>query len=371
MLFGPCGMSCLLCRDLLDGLCEGCVRGDRATSADVARHGCRVLGCASARSVAYCARDCRDFPCDQFGAGFPHCWSNLRGRPAKVPAKADGGDVRQQPRLQLFMLGRFRAVRSGRRVRGAEWGQDHGPRRKVKLLLAYLVHRGPRGARRDTLIDLAWPDETDLRKAVPRFHLALNCLRRCLEPDRSPGAPSRYIRFEGSRYRFEGGDDSSTDAAEFKDHCRRAAELARAGYRDRAAAEWSLAVDAYGGDYLAGFDAGPQGHPMHRWFQSRRRHLRRLYVTALLELASHHAQGRRHPAAAKLVMRALEVDPTSEAGHRLAMRCLADTGQLEAALRQYSQCVAALEALAATPAMETRRLYRDILASMGPYRAEG
>ncbi len=74
-----CGLNCQVCRLHIQGVCSSCGSGTSQAARDKLEaqvrlfgQGCSVLVCATNRQVAYCMRDCDDFPCDVFRSGpFP------------------------------------------------------------------------------------------------------------------------------------------------------------------------------------------------------------------------------------------------------------------------------------------------------------
>ncbi len=79
-----------------------------------------------------------------------------------------------QTGLRVFCLGTFRVYRSLEEIEEDGWGRGKGPTLKIKALFAYLLSRKRRGARKDTLIDLLWPEQRDYAQASACFQLALH-----------------------------------------------------------------------------------------------------------------------------------------------------------------------------------------------------
>ncbi len=77
---GACGIHCGACRLQVLGVCHPCAAGigeakDAKMAAQVEKlgHACPILACAAKRGVAYCPRDCADFPCEiHQGGPFPY-----------------------------------------------------------------------------------------------------------------------------------------------------------------------------------------------------------------------------------------------------------------------------------------------------------
>lgn len=73
MSTGACGVDCTVCRLHVQGICSTCGAGTSeagqrklAGQKHLFGQGCAVLQCAVDRGVAYCLRDCDEFPCARF-----------------------------------------------------------------------------------------------------------------------------------------------------------------------------------------------------------------------------------------------------------------------------------------------------------------
>jgi DNA-binding SARP family transcriptional activator len=375
MNIGPCGTLCTTCRYFARGFCDGCVRGDMCALEKSCGSPCPILRCAAARKIPYCARDCPDFPCALAELRFPRprSWPapehvNLTlsdgGRSAGLLPPATSSDIEPpgQAGLRVFCLGTFRVYHGLEEIQEAEWGRGKGPTLKVKAMLAYLLSRKRRGARRETLIDLLWPEQRDYAHASDCFHLALHHLRRALEPDLMPGAASTYIRYKRQRYRFDPRIPCWIDADVFEAYCRRAQAQARNGDPEAAMIDWAIALDLYAGDYMAGIPIDYTENPPDDWCIARRRYLRELYLTGLLAMAGYHYHTGGYGLGLKYAREALAVEPALERAHRLAIKCLMEDGQPDAAIQQYHKCRGELAYYESRePVKKTELLYEQLL----------
>lgn len=73
MTTGACGIDCTVCLLHVRGVCSTCGSGTSMAGRQkleaqkrLFNKGCAVLQCAVDRKVAYCMRDCQEFPCDAF-----------------------------------------------------------------------------------------------------------------------------------------------------------------------------------------------------------------------------------------------------------------------------------------------------------------
>lgn len=373
---GPCGILCIVCHYYVRGLCRGCVRGDLCPPSRAEVSACPILRCAADRKIPYCSRDCPDFPCALFGQSFPYCWfreayhrpdmlSPEAWEPAGPPMPEAALNAEQpHPRgLRVFCLGTFRVYRGSEEIRNDDWGQGRGPTQKIKAMLAYLLSQKQRGARKETLCDFLWPEQTDSDQADASFHPALYCLRRALEPDLKLGADSSYIRYAGGRYRFDPAEPAWIDADAFEAYCRRARECDRRGDTETAVLYRGMALDVYGGDYMAGIPIDYTDDCVYDWCRPRRHRLRELYLEALLEMARYHRDIGDYGSCLRYANAALEQEPAFEPAHRMAIQALIKCGQPNAAIHQYRMCEAELIREAGVPpSQQTQILYEQLVS---------
>ncbi|TMB56148.1 MAG: hypothetical protein E6J47_05630 [Chloroflexi bacterium] len=87
--------------------------------------------------------------------------------------------------LYVFSLGPLRAERNGTPLH--QWGGAKAGTRQAEAVFAFLFDRGERGAAKDEMIELIWPD-VDLERADLAFHRTLGGLRSTL-----PGSGGRAV----------------------------------------------------------------------------------------------------------------------------------------------------------------------------------
>ncbi len=193
-----------------------------------------------------------------------------------------------EPGLRVYALGPLRVEREG--VALEHWGGKKAGSRQAEAIFAFLFDRGERGAAKEEIVELIWPD-VDLDNADIAFHRTLNALRTTLEPGRPSGARGYAVTFSNDRYRLhpavvqwsdlEAFDESMTSAgsATGSDDPIRYLERARALYR---------------GEYLD--DCPFYGDSAD--VEQRRGLLRRRCVDALLALGERYESRGDRPAAA-------------------------------------------------------------------------
>jgi len=371
---GPCGISCTICRFSIHGQCE-CRRGEGSGPFDrAARHLCPVEQCTATRSIPFCARDCPDFPCLLLERTVPYRWRQL----APARAGADQGSSHVVPglpgmqdasqgngTLRILCLGEFRVFRDDLELQDSDWGNGKGPTQKIKALLAFLLCQRAQGARKETLIDLLWPQQTDPQRANSSFHQALFHLRRALEPDLEPGTASSYIRHRGERYRFAPQKPYWIDADVFVQYTDRAQALEQNGDPAAAVECWARAVDLYDGKFMAGIDSKYTCSDYYDWCAPACYRFEQLFLTAIMAVARHHQALGQYALAIERAREALQMEPAFESAHRLLIQCLMETGQLHHALGQYRVCEAELAFHQdRTPSTQTDLLYQELVASL-------
>ena len=97
----------------------------------------------------------------------------------------------------------------------------------------------------------------------------------------------------------------------------------------------STVCDLYTGDFVAGLILGPGAEDFEAWADARRARYR-LKAVQLLETCAGEAERRGEPERAlRLSLRAVEIEPLFQAGHRRVMRAWDALGERAFALRHY------------------------------------
>ena len=222
-------------------------------------------------------------------------------------------------RLKLFLLGHLRAERGGRRLEIRA--------KKAAALLAYLALPPGRRHSRDHLAGLLWGGMGDVQ-ARHNLRQSLAALRQTLGGE--------VIAADGGALYLE------TEFVEV----------------DVARLEQPAASDAgqiAGGELLEGLSIREE--PFEEWLADQRARLKALACDRLAAAARSRADAGAIDEAIEMARRHVALDPANEAAHRLLMTLYARGGDRSAVLRQYDQCVAALERhLGVAPNPETTRL---------------
>ncbi len=244
--------------------------------------------------------------------------------------------------LDICILGTPRFEHEGRPVAADT--------RKASALLAYLAVEGP--ARRDTLAALLWPESAD-SQARATLRRTLSALRTAMgsdsvETDREQIRLTKHVR---------------TDLAVFRDAISetRRHDHGEADVCHECIPHLKGAVDAYRGDFMAGFSLRDSPE-FDDWTRTTAEGLRLEVGRAYERLAAAYAADGDFRSAIEAVTSWLELDPLREPAYRQLMLLYAWSGDGAGATAAYRQCVATLdEELGVDPLEETTELYEAIL----------
>lgn len=214
--------------------------------------------------------------------------------------------------LQVFALGPLRVERGGTMMR--QWGGAKAGTRQAEAVFAFLFDRGERGAAKDEIIELIWPD-VDLDRADLAFHRTLGGLRTTLEPSRRGGNRGGAVTFHNDRYRLDPALVEWSDVAAFEEEM---AAASAAADRDEALRHLERARSLYRGDFLD--DCPFYGDSAQ--VEERRELLRGRCVDLLLALGARYEERGDRPAAAAAFRQARsvsgdELPPADDALNRL------------------------------------------------------
>ncbi|MDT8304772.1 MAG: AAA family ATPase [Anaerolineae bacterium] len=237
--------------------------------------------------------------------------------------------------MQIILLGRFALRRGERTLPAKQW-----TRRKSAALLQRLALE--KRLLRDEALEFLWPG-SEPAAAANNFYRTLYRVRQKLDETLGPGASERTFTFKDGVLRL--GEDVWVDVHAFEARCRQSVSTA----------QLQEALALYKGPLL----------PANRyddWTALPRQNLHRLYRDTSLRLAQEATDPREIEAAVARLRPFLEEDPADEVIHRQLMRLFALLGRRHDALRQYQECVAALdEHLGVPPMPETRELHQQLL----------
>jgi pimeloyl-ACP methyl ester carboxylesterase/DNA-binding SARP family transcriptional activator len=220
---------------------------------------------------------------------------------AVTPVRTPRGHAR------IVTLGRFAVTIDGSEVPVSEWGSRH-----ARQLLKRLVAADGWPVTRDALIDMLWPDETDMRRLSARLSVRLSAVRRVLGG--GVIADRESVRLDL--------DAVSTDLHDFGQ-----------------ATDDASIVGAYGGDFL------PED-VYEDWTGPVRDEARQRFSAAARRLATTALTSGDLDQAIELGTTLVDIDVYEESGHRLLVQALAASGDqrhARAAHEAWQQAMAELD----------------------------
>ncbi|MGA9634037.1 MAG: bacterial transcriptional activator domain-containing protein, partial [Solirubrobacterales bacterium] len=250
---------------------------------------------------------------------------------------------RDPPPLAFSLFGSFSLRRGGRLVEEELW-----ERRVAERLVRFLLVQRGEAVPEDLLFEAFWPgrSSTSARRSL---QVAVSCARAVLDPP-DTGASAIEARERSYRVLLRPGDVVDTEVFA------QAARTALSGDRVDGASGLRRAVALWGGEPL------PEER-YEEWSTAWRETLLDLYSELLTALAETCFQGEDPFGATAAARRLVELDPLSEAAHRMLMVAFSRSGRRGHALRQFLDCRRALvDELGLEPAAETAELHRAILA---------
>jgi len=196
--------------------------------------------------------------------------------------------------VHVFALGPLRAERGGSLI--DQWGGAKAGTRQAEAIFAFLFDRGERGASKDEMVELIWPD-VDIERADLAFHRTLGGLRSTLRAGRDRAGA---ITFRNDRYRLDSGLIEWSDVVAFEERM-----TAASAATDPAQSLLNLerARSLYRGDYLD--DCPFYGDSA--FVEDRRAFLRGRFVDLLLALGARYEARHDLPAAAACYRQARQV----------------------------------------------------------------
>jgi DNA-binding SARP family transcriptional activator/tetratricopeptide (TPR) repeat protein len=213
------------------------------------------------------------------------------------------------------------------------------PTRKSEALLAYLVMEAPLAPTRESIAALLWGESSE-QGALASLRQAMSLITKCC------GQP--LIAPQGRGLALVPGSIQA-DVLSF-------AQLSRSTDLE----DLSRAAALHRGTLMAGMAVNES--PFEDWLRAARERARNQVVRLLEQLAVAQQQAGALSQALEAGLQWLDIDPLSEAGHRMVMELYAAQGHRSAALRQYQVCVNVLQReLDTEPDLSTRRLYNTLL----------
>ena len=252
------------------------------------------------------------------------------------------------PELSVSLLGPFTASLGDRPLYRFRTN-------KVQALLIYLVMEADQVHRRDTLMNLLWPDlpqpsaQVNLRQTIYRLRQAI--------PEVIPKKGKKAVPFLIAERQTV---QINPNAAYFLDVD---------AFVEAIETNPAEAVTLYRGDFLSDFYLS-DSNDFEDWANTHREALRRQALDALESLTSDRLQVGDYNEAQTYAWKQLEIDNLREIAYRQLMIALMQSGQRSAALAQYRIGRERLrDELGVEPTAETTTLYQQIQANTLPQAA--
>lgn len=256
--------------------------------------------------------------------------------------KAKAGDVRRAvdeltadlsteviPCLKISCLGKFEVSIGGRKL-----PQSRLRSAKAMKLFKYLVLKRDQGfIPKEVLIEILWPDE-DPDKTNSRFHVAMNSLRKALEPGLKRGIPSSYVLRQGDAYRLDIGSGGSIDFQEFSSELQ-LAEKSEQKSSDDALTCYLRAESIYGGMLF-------EEDPYEDCFVTDRELLNDKYLHTLFKVIHLYEQKQAWKECINYAEKYLLVDRYAEPVYCALMRFHSCLGQTSRIFKTFKRCKASI-----------------------------
>ncbi|MGI9665719.1 MAG: alpha/beta fold hydrolase [Acidimicrobiia bacterium] len=213
------------------------------------------------------------------------------------------GSVNERPlatvgTVQIVTLGRFAVERGGVEVPVSEWGS-----KRARQITKRLVAARGWPVRREELIDLLWPEESDIRRLSARLSVQLSGVRRVLGGGIVADRDTVRLDLDQVSTDLEDLYTAPTDAA---------------------------VVDTYSGEFLP-------GDVYEDWTVGPRDDARTRFIAAVVRLGEQAIAAGDTDQAVSLARRHIGVDRFDETGHRLLVRALLAGGQMREAERAHER----------------------------------
>jgi len=260
--------------------------------------------------------------------------------------------------LEISLLGSFRVTLDD--IPLTSFATD-----KVRALLAFLAVEANWPHRRDTLVDLFWPDRPP---AAARNNLrqALFQLRHTLANSQGP---MPHLLVAAKEVQFDPTSDYWLDIAEFEPCLSASRDHRSPGQKTLCPAcqtRLETAVELYRGDFLAGFSL-PDCPCFEMWQLLTQEACHRQALESLCQLVDTYEARQDYDRVSHYACRKIELEPWRESAYRRYMRALALSGQRGEALRQYDICREQLaREMGIEPSPETIRLRQQIRVGVLP-----
>ncbi len=242
-------------------------------------------------------------------------------------------------------------------------GQDLNPEAfkntNALMMIKYLALNHGKGFKhRDEVIELLWPEQ-DYSKTRKRFNVVVSAIRKFFEPDIRRGAPSRYLKKQGTSFCLALGHGGAVDILNFQDEVQKANKATAMEDIQGAVGHYEAALTLYKGPFLA-------EDTYTQWCIEQRAKLQEIYLSVLWKLICHCLDGSQPDKGIVYAQKYLETDNSVETVYQKLMQLYAETGNRSQVKKTFESCRQnVFESLDCPPDPETIRLYHACLAVKG------
>lgn len=228
------------------------------------------------------------------------------------------------PSLAVCCLGPFQVYLNDRLVEN--WRNGKG-----KSVFKYLATHHDRPVSKEILMGLFWPDASPSH-ARNSLNVTVYHIRQTLAGPR----PFSHILFQDDCYLLNPELEIWIDSESFSEHVALARAMEGHGSQKSAIQEYCAADALYGGRFL-------EEDRYEEWIVPLRQSLEDDYLKLLDRLIHHYFELQEYDRCVSVCNKILAVDSCQEQAHRQIMRCYSRQMQPNLAMRQYHNCVEALE----------------------------
>ncbi|WP_321413436.1 BTAD domain-containing putative transcriptional regulator [uncultured Desulfobacter sp.] len=249
--------------------------------------------------------------------------------------------------LQIRMLGQFQVSVDGRKIEHDQW-----PGSKALILFQYMAVHHSRGfIPKDVLLEMLWPDQ-DPNKTGKRFNTAMSRLRKLLEPDLPPRAPSAYIQRKNDHYRLSLGPGGSLDIKKFRTMAEKALKMEKGMSRD-AFAVAREAERLYTGPFL-------KDESYQDWCIRLQDETKNLYCRLCRMLTDLCKKAKEMEPGIMYAQKFLKTDPFDESMYRELICFFLADGQYGLAQKTFTECRKRMQEMDCSLSPQTLDLMKNI-----------
>ena len=253
--------------------------------------------------------------------------------------------------LHVKTLGRFTISQGSSGIANTAW------RRKLaKSIAKFLIVHPDREFTSEQLMEIFIP-HASFDEGRQLLNQAISALRRAFEPGIAPKRESAYIRLQHGTYRLSLPEGSTVDLFVFENLCKAAADAQSKADHYSVFANYSKALDLYGGDFL------PEDL-YQQWTVSFREQAKSMYLRALYATAEVYHRKLEFERCILQIQHLLREEPWDEKAYLLLMKCHFALGDRPRLIKVFQTCCTILkDELGIGPGEPLRQFHKQAIAS--------